>query len=48
MEFTGGFVDESSEVAASALAILKTRIGRQRNDVYHLKPKILETFNPDK
>lgn len=48
MEFTWGFVDESSEVAASALAILKTRIGRQRNDVYKLKPKILETFNPDK
>lgn len=48
MEFTCWFVDESAEVAASALAILKTRIWRQLNDKYNLKPKILETFNPDK
>ena len=48
MEFTCGFVDESAEIAASAIAILKTRIGRQKNDIYNLKPKILETFNPDK
>lgn len=48
MEFTWGFVDESAEIAASAISILKTRIGRQMNKEYKLKPKILETFNPDK
>lgn len=48
MEFTWGFVDESAEIAASAISILKTRIWRQLNKEYKLKPKILETFNPDK
>ena len=48
MEFTWGFVDESAEIAESALSILRTRVWRQKNDVYKLKPKILETFNPDK
>lgn len=48
MEFTGGFIDESAEVKASCIDILKTRIGRQLNDKYGLTPKLLETFNPDK
>ena len=48
MEFTWGFVDESAEIADSALTILRTRVWRQLNDEYKLKPKILETFNPDK
>ena len=48
MEFTGGFVDESNEVDAQCLTILSTRIGRQRNREYWLKPKLLQTFNPDK
>ena len=47
-EFTWGFVDESAEVDAKAITILKTRIGRQMNKEYWLKPKILEAFNPDK
>jgi len=48
LELTGGFVDESNEVAEQCMTILNTRVGRQRNEQYGLTPKILETFNPDK
>lgn len=48
LELTGGFVDESNEIDAQCLTILATRIGRQRNSEYGLKPKLLQTFNPDK
>lgn len=48
MELTGGFVDESNEIDAQCLTILSTRIWRQRNSEYGLKPKMLQTFNPDK
>mgnify|MGYP002640109373 CR=1 FL=1 len=48
LELTDGFVDESNEVRAMAIQILKTRIGRCKNDQYGLLPKLLETFNPDK
>ena len=48
LELTWGFVDESNEIDAQCLTILSTRIGRQRNSEYGLKPKMLQTFNPDK
>ncbi len=48
LELTGAFVDESNESEEKALEILKTRIGRQKNDEYKLIPKLLETFNPSK
>lgn len=48
LELTGGAVDESNEVPAQAINILKTRLGRRLNDTYDLLPKLLETFNPDK
>lgn len=44
LELTGGFIDESNEIPYQAIEILKTRIGRRLD----LKPKLLETFNPDK
>lgn len=44
LELTGAFVDEANEIPIEAINILKTRLGRRGN----LKPKILETFNPDK
>ncbi|MBP7540368.1 MAG: terminase family protein [Saprospiraceae bacterium] len=44
LELTGGFIDESNEIPYQAIEILKTRIGRRGK----LKPKLLETFNPDK
>lgn len=48
LELTGAFVDESAEVDYKALDILLTRIGRWKNGEFGLKPKLLETFNPDK
>lgn len=48
LELTGWFIDESNEIDSQAIMILNTRVGRQKNSQYNLKPKILETFNPDK
>ena len=48
LELTGAFVDESNEVEIDGIDILKTRIGRQKNDEYEIAPKLLETFNPSK
>jgi phage terminase large subunit len=48
LELTGGAIDESNEVPAEAINIVKTRIGRRNNEKHNLKPKLLETFNPDK
>lgn len=48
LELTGWFIDESNEVAADCINIIKTRIWRQNNTKYLLSPKLLETFNPDK
>lgn len=48
LELTGAFIDESAEVDHKAIDIVLTRIGRWKNDEYKLKPKLLETFNPDK
>lgn len=47
-EYTWWFVDEAAEVDQKAIKMLKTRIWRQKNEEYGLKPKILLTFNPDK
>lgn len=48
LELTDWFADEIAEIDSQCLMILKTRIGRQRNDEYNLLPKFLWTFNPDK
>jgi hypothetical protein len=34
LELTQGFIDESNEVEFSAINILQTRIGRQKNQEY--------------
>ena len=48
LELTGAFIDESNEVPEQAISIVRTRIGRRRNEEYKLLPKLLEGFNPDK
>lgn len=48
LELTWWFIDESNEVDAQCITILNTRIWRQKNSQLWIKPKLLETFNPDK
>jgi len=48
LELTGAFIDESNESRAQGINILMTRIGRCKNDVYNILPKMFETFNPAK
>lgn len=45
---TSGFIDESNENDYKAIDILKTRLGRWKNNEYAIRPTLLEAFNPSK
>lgn len=48
LELTYAFIDEAGEISEKAKDILLSRIGRQMNKEYNLKPKIFLTCNPTK
>ncbi len=48
MEFTGGWIEEGGEVNFGAYDTLKTRIGRQANDIHGILRKLFITCNPKK
>ena len=48
MQMTRGWIEEAGEFAPAAKANLQASIGRWKNDVYGLVPKLLQTCNPSK
>ena len=48
MQMTRGWLEESGEFHEAAKNNLAASIGRWKNDVYKLKPKLLQTCNPSK
>jgi len=48
LEYTQGWIEEGSEVSFKAYDVLKSRVGRHRNDEFGVKPLIMVTCNPHK
>lgn len=48
MQMTRGFIEEAGEFEEAAKNNLAASIGRWKNDVYQLTPKLLQTCNPSK
>lgn len=47
-EYTGGWIEESAHVPFRAYEVLKSRIGRWRNDEFGLPAKLFITCNPSR
>lgn len=48
MQMTRGWIEEAGEFSLEAKTNLQASIGRWKNDIYNLKPKLLQTCNPAK
>jgi hypothetical protein len=48
MQITRGFIEEAGEFQEAAKNNLAASIGRWKNDIYDLTPKLLQTCNPSK
>jgi phage terminase large subunit len=48
MQMTRGWIEEAGEFEESAKNNLQASIGRWKNDIYKLPPKLLQTCNPSK
>jgi phage terminase large subunit len=47
-EYTCGWIEEAQQTNSLAFEVLKTRVGRWKNQELNIKSKILSTFNPAK
>lgn len=45
-EYTAGWIEEAGEVPEQAFEVIRTRVGRQLNDLYGLPPVLFVTANP--
>ena len=48
MQMTRGWIEEGGEFVEDAYKNLKISVGRWKNKIYNLSPKLLTTFNPKK
>jgi len=48
MQMTRGWIEEAGQFSLEAKSNLQASIGRWKNDVYNLTPKLLQTCNPAK
>lgn len=48
MSMTRGWIEEAGEIEEAAKNNLMASVGRWKNDVYNLAPKLLQTCNPSK
>lgn len=48
MQMTRGWIEEAGQFEYDSYSNLKISIGRWKNDIYNLKPKLLLTANPQK
>lgn len=48
MSMTRGWIEEAGEIDEAAKGNLMASVGRWKNDIYHLPPKLLQTCNPSK
>lgn len=48
LEYTDGWLEEAGEIPFMAVDILKSRVGRHKNEEFGLQPDTLYTYNPNK
>lgn len=48
LEVTGGLIEEANEIAEGAFSVLKTRIGRWKNNEHGIRPFVMLNCNPAK
>jgi hypothetical protein len=48
LQMTRGWIEEAGEIDRGAFEAISATVGRWKNDIYNLVPKVLQTCNPAK